>query len=162
MTMRNTLWMAAAIALLGAGCQTKPAPNLALLDNASTQTWNITAGFANGQRQTHEQEPESFFDYGETQTGTPSRLTRIEAVSTADPPVTYSLSGHDLARLREVAPGNLMLVLYDEGIACLSPDVKKVVEQQMFNNPFDRAEYFRLLGVEREEALNWTRKVLGH
>ena len=159
--MRINLRVLSCLALLGSGCQLFKAPaSPDSLDNASSRTWTVTASFASGPAQTHEQAPESFFNFGEPGTE-PRRLVKITAVSKTPDRLEYSLTPRELSILRQTAPGALMLVIYDEGMAALSPEIKKVMEQELFKNPYDRQEYFRLLKVEREPALQWTRQVLG-
>ena len=161
-SVRNTLPALFCLALLGAGCQmVQPHPNPASLDNASSQTWSVTASFASGPDQTFDQAPGTLHTFGDKDRGSPPALTRIVAVSKSAQPVTYSLSARNLARLRGAAPGALMVVLYDGGIACLSPRIKKAMEQDLSNYPSNPQEYFRLLGIEEDAALMWTRNVLG-
>jgi len=156
--MRNILSALTCLVLLGAGCRLfQPQSHPDSLDNASAQTWRVTATFTSGPEQTFEQAPDSFHDFGKTDQGQVAVLTRVVAVSQSPNPVTYLLTARDLSRMRGASPGALMLVIYDGGIAGLSPGTKQTLEKQLFNHPYDRQEYFRLLRVEEGAALLWTR-----
>ena len=160
--MRNSVLAVLCLVLLGCGCQMfKPPPSQDSLDNASARTWTVTTSFTSGPTETHDQEPESFFNFDDANADPRPVLTQIVAISKEPRQVKYSLSLGELMILRQSAPGALMLVIYDDGIAALSPEIKKVIEQELFKNPYNRQEYFRLLQVEQNAALTWTRQTLG-
>jgi hypothetical protein len=159
--MKRTFTAAAALALLGAGCAlTHPLRPPDSLDNATRQTWTVTAGFASGKRHTYLQEPESFSNFGVMTRGPIPVLTQVSAVSTGAPPARFVLSAHDLGQLRRMAPGGLTLVLYDDGIACLSPALKRSLEGDLRKREYTRQEYFRQLRAHAAEALRWTAATL--
>ena len=163
MLMRTNLLILSCLVWVAAGCQMlQPLANPDSLDNASGRTWTITASFASDPRQPHDQAPEAFHDFGKKAQGPLPMLTQIVAVSMGPHPhaATFSLSARDLSKLRGASPGALMLVLYDGGIACLSPGIKRALEQVLANNPSNRQEYFRQLAVQEESALLWTRNAL--
>jgi len=160
--MRNSALAVSCLVLLGSGCQMfKPSPGMDSLDNASSRTWTVTASFTSGPAETHEQAPESFFNFDNANSDAHPVLTQIVAISQEPRQMKCSLSLGELMILRQSAPGPLMLVIYDDGIAALSPEIKKVIEQELFKNPYNRQEYFRLLQVEQDAALTWTRQTLG-
>jgi hypothetical protein len=159
--MRNRLLVASCLVLLCNGCQWfKPLRNPDSLDNASAQTWAVAADFASGLHHTYDQAPESFSDFGVMSRGSVPVLTNVVAVSKSSPPLTYALSARDISILRRAAPGGLTLVLYDDGIVCLSPGIKKALEQEVLEHAYTRQEYFRLLKTHQGEARNWTSRVL--
>jgi hypothetical protein len=162
MSMRTVFIVASGLVLLGAGCQLfKPLRNPDSLDNATSKTWAVTADFATGLHHTYDQGPESFSDFGTMTRGAIPVLTNLVAVSKSTPPVTYALSARQLSRLRRETQGGLTLVLYDDGIACLSPQIKKTLEEEILKRDYTREEYFRLLRAQQEAALTWTKGRLG-
>lgn len=161
--MRNTFFVGICLALFCAGCQLfKPLRNPDSLDNATSRTWTVTADFATGLHHVYEQEPDSFSDFGVMTRGRIPVLTRLAAVSRTAPAVTYTLSSRDIEKLRRAVPGGLTLVLYDDGIACLSTEAKKALEQEISKHEYTRQTYFRLLKARSKPALAWTQSVLGH
>jgi len=161
MRMKIVWCVASGVVLLGAGCALfKPLNTPDSLDNASARTWAVTADFASGLHHTCEQTPDSFADFGTMTRDAVPVLTNLVVVSTSAPPVTYSLSSRELARLRRSTPGGLTLVLYDDGIACLSSALKQKLEQEVKRHPYTRENYFRLLRDQQAPALNWTRSTL--
>ncbi len=159
---RTVFVVALGLAFLCAGCQwIKPLRNPDSLDNATSQTWSVTADFASGQHYTYDQLPESFSDYGKMSRGSIPVLTRLVAVSKGPKPMTCSLFARDISRLRRATPGGLTFVLYDDGIACLSTAIKKTLEQEVGKHPYTRDEYFRLLRDQKTAAMDWTKRVLG-
>jgi hypothetical protein len=160
--MKTVFIVASGLALLFAGCQLfKPLRNPDSLDNTTSQTWTVAADFANGLHHTYEQEAESLADFGTMTRGPIPVLTNLVAVSKSTPPVTYSLSARDITRLRRAVQGGLTLVLYDDGLACLSPQIKKTLEEEILKRDYTRKEYFRLLKAQQEAALTWTKSRLG-
>jgi len=154
------LVVASSLLLLCAGCSLFAPPRIVdSLDNAATQSWVVTASFASGMQHTYDPEPETFFDFGTAGRHAPV-LTKLVAATLNPPAVTRALSPRDIAKLRRVSPGGLTLVLYDDGIACLSPAVKRAFEDDVLNHPYTRQEYFRLLRARKDEALKWTRDIL--
>ena len=160
--MRTVFIVALNLILLGAGCQLfKPLRNPDSLDNATSQTWAVTADFATGLRHTYDQEPDSFCDFGTMTRGPIPVLTNLVAISKTAPFASNSLSPRDITRLRRAVQGGLTLVIYDGGIACLSPAIKTNLEQEIAKHAYSRQEYFRLLRAQQEPALSWTKTRLG-
>jgi hypothetical protein len=138
----------------------QPLRNPDSLDNATRRTWAVTADFASGLRHAYAQEPESFSDFGVMSRGAIPVLTNLVAVSQDSPPLTYSLSPGAISKLRRATQGGLTLVLFDDGIACLSTTIKQTLEQEISKRNYTRDEYFRLLKAHGEAALQWTRSTL--
>ena len=157
---KRLLLAASSLLLLCAGCSLFAPPRVVdSLDNAATQSWVVTADFASGMQHTYEPEPETFFDFGTVGRHAPV-LTKLTAATLNPPTVTHTLSTRDIAKLRRVSPGGLTLVLYDDGITCLSPALKRAFEDDVLNHPYTRQEYFRLLRARKDQALQWTREIL--
>ena len=159
--MKGSLAVLSCLALLGTGCRSlNSSSNAVSLDNASSHTWTVTVSFASGPPQTYEQAPDTLHNFRTSREEAQPAVTRIVATSKAPRPVSYSLSARDLANLRRSSPGALMLVLYDGGIACLSPGIKKSMERALAADPDNPREYFHQLQVQEEVSLIWTREAL--
>jgi hypothetical protein len=157
---KGSLAVVSCLALLGSGCRSLDSSSYAVsLDNASSRTWTVTVSFTSGPPQTYEQAPDTLHDFSTSREEAQPAVTRIVATSKA-PPASYSLSARDLANLRRSSPGALMLVLYDGGIACLSPGIKKSMERALAADPDNPREYFHQLRVQEEVSLMWTREAL--
>jgi hypothetical protein len=159
--MRNLLLAASCAVLLGSGCQlTQPLRTPDSLDNATLLTWAVTADFASGLRHTYKQEPQSFSDFGVMSRGSIPVLTNVVAISRGSSPLRYSLSAREISKLRRATQGGLTLVLYEDGIGCLSAETKRTLEQEIKERGRTRDEYFSLLKTHGKEALEWTRRTL--
>jgi hypothetical protein len=147
---------------IGAGCASMSSSSTPdTLDNASTNAWTVTVAFASGKPQTFVQPPESAHDFGTGVAASPALITSITAVSNGPHPLTSTLSSRDIRRLRQSAPGGLMLVIYDNGIAALSPTIKKAIVGYLTQTSYNRSDYFRLLRLEEQAALMWTQNAVG-
>lgn len=135
------------------------------LENATTKTWMVTPKFASEkrkpyQRETYEQPPETFYGYQAIGKNEPLPvLTNIVVQSTDFMSVQYSLSADEISKLRRSSGGELRLVLYDEGIACISPGIKAYFKE-IDKRPYNKEEYFQVLRDKKDEAIKWTRDVL--
>jgi hypothetical protein len=162
------------VSLLCAGCRVfQPLRNPDSLDNATSWTWAVTADFASGLRHDYSHKPHSLSDFGLMSRGSVPVLTNLVAVSEDLPaatgaaatpgdagPLAYSLSAPEISKLRRATQGGLTLVLYDDGIACLSVAMKRTLEAEIKKHEYSRDEYFRLLKTHDAEALEWTRAML--
>ena len=158
--MKNSFIFALCVVLAGNGCQVfKPLHNPDSLDNATSQTWSLVAEFDSRPQYGYTLEANSFSDFGTMSRGAIPTLTSVVAVS-KEGSTRYSLSSREIASLRRAAPGGLTLVIYDDGIACLSPAIKKDLANDMRKVDYTRQEYFRLLKAQAKPALLWTRQTL--
>ncbi|MFO1475999.1 MAG: hypothetical protein U1F98_05025 [Verrucomicrobiota bacterium] len=148
--------VAACLLLLGAGCASMSSSAPDSLDNPTTNTWTVSATFASGKHDTFDMAPESMHQFAAQQ-----QVTYLSAVSKGARPVTHALSTRDLQRLRQSAPGELMLVVYEDGLTALSPNIKRNIERVLSQEDYNRGEYFRLLRLEDQAAMLWKQQVTG-
>jgi hypothetical protein len=159
--MKSLLLIAAGVALVASGCHwPKPLRNPDSIDNATAQACTVSADFASGLHDVHDQGPDSFFNFGVMSRGAMPVLTNLVVLLKTDPVATFTLSSSQILKLRRATPGGLTLVLYPEGIACLSPEIKKTFENEVLRHPYTREDYFRLLKTQEQPALKWTQNVL--
>jgi hypothetical protein len=137
------------------------------LENATTTTWTVVPKFDSGRRQPYEDETyaqasETTHQYQGTGRGEPlPTLTNIVVRSWDPVPVQYSLSATDIAKLRHASGGKLRLLLYDGGIPCMPPNLGKVIAEEQKRRPVSKQDYFRKLRDMKQDAMNWTLRVLG-
>ncbi len=139
------------------GCLFEPLHSSDSETNCSKRTWLITASFASGRQLSYKQLSGDSMRYQKTKAGDVMPvLTNIVAVSENSEPIKYSLSMYEIAKLRNAHYGEIRLVIYDDGIACLPPRV--IVQSD--NHQQTQKEYIQFLANEKNEAVKWTQDVL--
>lgn len=136
------------------------------LDNATTDNWIVTPKFISeeyelNQHESYPQLPETYFAYQATGRGKSlPTLANIVVQLQKDKTVQYQLSGIEISKLREASGGELRLVLYDEGIGCLSPAIKAYFRKMAKQQPYNKQEHYQMLRDKKGEILRWTNQVL--
>ena len=132
------------------------------LVNATAEPWRAEADFASGKHDAYLHPQGGDVGYQRTGRGEPMPvLTNIVLISWSTPPTEYSLSNDAISKLRTASGGKLWLILYEEGLACMSPSIKKAFGDANRKKPYNSDEYLRMLRNWKNEALAWTREVLG-
>lgn len=149
--------------VLVCGCQLlfEPFDSRDSLEKVTSETWMIAARFLSGRNLIYEQRSGSFAGYSRSN-GRGERLpvlTNVVAQVKDSKDFKYTLSGEQISRLRDASGGELRLVLYDEGIACMSPAMNEAIAE-LGKHPYDKQKRLQLLRDQRDEALKWTRDVV--
>ena len=158
--MSKLLLLASCVAALGCGCATQPLRNPDSLDNPTLLTWTVRADFNSGLRHAYEQGPQSLSDFGVMSRGPMPMLTNLLVTLHDSPQVHFSLSSKDISKLRRATQGGLTLVVYEDGLVCLSTDLKRSLEAEFAQRGHTREDYFGLLKSHAGEARRWTRATL--
>jgi|GEM_PF-6695974 len=142
------------------------------LDNVTTNKWTVTPKFVSPSDEisfkngSYSQRSESFFGFQAASAWSPFPiLTNIVVKRKDHESVQYSLSASQISKLREVSGGEVRLVLYDEGLGCMSPTVKSLLVALEKKANQDRAycdmkDRCQILRNQKSEVLNWTAEVL--
>ena len=131
------------------------------LENATSNSWIVNVKFASGEQNTYDQAPKMSVGYAVFAKGdNPKIVTNINLQAKTPNKIEFSLSLKEILKLRRAGDGRLGLVIYDEGIGCMSPATTKAFKDVNEKQGYSEQNHFEMLRAKKGEILNWTRDAL--
>jgi hypothetical protein len=135
------------------------------LENATAQSCLVTANFAFQEKnprppQIYVQQAESFCGFESKDRNEPLPVLTNIVIRLVNSEAQHSLSVNEITKLRKASGGALSLVLYNEGIGCVSPTIQAYFETPNGKHPYNKEEHFQMLKDIKREVLQWTKQVL--
>jgi hypothetical protein len=160
--MRKNIVAGLCALALCAGCALfQPLQSQDSLDNCSSMTWQVAVTFVSGKKQTYTQKPKTIVDFAvAAKEPGQSRLSTIVVRSEGPAATEYSLSFLEISKLRNASGGELRLILYDDGLGCMSPTMKSSLVKAYEESPYSGQDYFATLRARKAECLKWSHDVL--
>jgi len=124
--------------------------------NATTDTWIVATDLASGERQANILPP-GWFSPGIFKDFRSGLITNIIVRLQDSITNKYTLSVAEISKARRASRGELQLVIYMDGIACIPPTI---VEPRDHYDPHDDPYDSQTLQDRKDEVLEWTRAAL--